>query len=515
MMKKVLVGAMAFSIPFASNPASAELLKNFKLSGQLDVQATAAKNVTDFSTYANVPAAAANNDRIGDAQTRLMVHMDWDLLDDVHARVTLGKNNRSYGTAGGNAHGNNTPAETIGAGGIQAATFVDEASVKIDKIAGQVDTTWGRQFYGDSGDIVIYYGPSDKARWGMPIMAIDAMRADWNSEWVAVTGVVGKTAGTAIAVTPQPDTDVRGMNILFKGNESFFASLYGWNRLTHAAGATGVAPANNAGGGGKNDSLYVVGMKFKLMGGGFWLKGEYDQNFGDNRVIAGVASTDFAVASHYNGWAAMGNTGWRGESDSMGSFALWGEYAIGSGRSSTRESRNDAFTPINGDYRPGSIYGRFANVLGTALFNTINLTDQTAANSFVSSPNLSNRMIWGAGVKMSPAVANKLTLAASWWDFRMHRFATTPQGTSLAGNGREPYNGNRHIGAELDLDLIWTHSENVAFATGWATFQPGGLIQQAAQNNDGGVRSGAPATQGSGQGVNPVTLAYFDVRVKF
>src|SRR5687768_5328607 len=113
-------------LPTAS--VNAELLKNFKLSGQLDLQATAASNVTDFSTKVEREGFAPVNvnDRIGDAQTRVLIHADWDLLDDVHAKVTLGKNNRSWGTAGANAHGN-AQAETIGAGGIQAGTFVDQA----------------------------------------------------------------------------------------------------------------------------------------------------------------------------------------------------------------------------------------------------------------------------------------------------------------------------------------------------------------------------------------------------
>jgi hypothetical protein len=536
-MKKFLVGLTAFAMVFCTNPASAELLKNLRLSGQIDIQATSTRNAADFATKANpnaagfpltAPAATPNNDRIGDAQTRVMVHLDWDMLDDVHSHVTFGKNNRNWGNGGGapggaaDAHGN-AQAEAVDGGGLLAQLFIDEAYFKIDKVAGQVDTTFGRQFYGDSGDIVVYYGPSDKAWYGMPINAIDAMRADWATEWIAVTGLVGKITGSSVGTVPQPDVDLRGLNFLFKGNDNIHASFYGWNKLSHNTGALGLAPADFGGAavgsaGGKNDNLFLIGTKMKLSGGGFWLKGEYDQNFGDNRVavpktIGGaVADVNFAPASHYEGWATMGNTGWKGESDSLGMLSLWGEGAIGSGRSNTRENVNDGFTTISGDYRPGSIYGRFAANpafagLGNLLYAGINTTDATRANSFVANSTLSNRVIWGGGVKMSPAVANKLTLAVSWWDFRLHRFANAP------GQVR-PYNGNKHIGAELDVDVIWTHSENVAFATGWGTFQPGGLIQQAAQN-DTATSTSAPASQKSQQPVNPVTLAYFDVRVKF
>ncbi len=541
-MKRVLVVAVALALIFSSNPAGAELLKNFHLSGQIDVQATSANNVLDFATRQNSAVltnggklvgvacggvgqptcATTNNDRIGTAQTRLMLHMDWDLLDDVHSHVTLSKNDRDYGTAGGgNPHGSVTNVQTLttpGGTDVLGNVFVDEAYFKVDKVAGQVDTTLGRQFYGDAGDIVIYYGPSDKAWYGMPVSAIDAARFDWKSEWLAATGLVAKQKGAAVGGVAAADVDVRGLNLLFKGNDNFHASFYGWNKVTHATGALGTPPAGagGAGGGGKNDNLYLIGLKAKIQGGGFWLKGEFDQNVGDNRLIAGVTDdANFAVARHYEGWATMLNGGYKVEDDNVGMFGFWGEYTVGSGASSTKESKNDGFVSINGDYRPGSIYGRFAADpggaggaagLGSGLYNSVNVGDSAAANSFVSSSNLNNRVIWGTGIKMSPAVANKLTLAFSWWDYRMQRFANIP-------NAPAPYQGNRHIGSEFDIDAIWAHSENVAFATGWGTFQPGGLIQEAAQNSGGGAS--APASAGSGQPVDPIMLAYFDVRVKF
>src|SRR5687767_1870842 len=91
---------------FPAGSANAELLKNFKLGGQIDLQATAARNVTDFTTRQNNNGGATFNDRIGDAQTRVMVHADWDNLDDVHAKVTVRKSDRNWGTAGRNANFN-------------------------------------------------------------------------------------------------------------------------------------------------------------------------------------------------------------------------------------------------------------------------------------------------------------------------------------------------------------------------------------------------------------------------
>lgn len=516
---------VALALAFSSQPAGAELLKNFRFSGQIDVQATSARNVVDFSTRCSdlnldgdcVDAGeAALNDRIGDAQTRVMVSMDWDLLDDVHARITLRKNDRSYGNAGGTLQGiggagGSQPLGSDGAGTLFGSIALDEANFKIDKLAGQIDATMGRQHYGDSGDIVIYFGPSEKAWYGLPVTALDAGRFDWSSEWLSATGLVGKMAGSTIGTVPQPDTDIRGLIISLKGNENVRASLYGWNRLIHRTGALGLAPTDAIPPtGGKNDNLFVVGLKAKLAGGGFWLKGEFAKNFGENRgsacdlngdgdcADAGEAVANFAASSNYQGWAALANTGFKAETDGAGSFTLWGELAVGSGRSNTRERVNDGWTPVASDYRPGSIYGRFAQ---NASFGGLASGVPSPAGIVVprASSSLGNRQIWGGGIKMSPAAANKLAISVSWWDYRVHRFATVPGGV-------EPFNGNRHIGAEIDVDATWTHSENVAFAAGWGSFQPGGLLHESVR---------AATTPVGGRRVDPVTLAYFDVRVKF
>src|SRR5438552_932021 len=115
-MKKLLGAALSAALVFPSGPASAELLKNLKVNGGMDIQANSSMNITDFSTNqgaAIVPGGARTsfNDRIGNALTRTWVGMMWDMLDDVHAKATVRKNDRTWGTAGGS-----------GANGAQGAT---------------------------------------------------------------------------------------------------------------------------------------------------------------------------------------------------------------------------------------------------------------------------------------------------------------------------------------------------------------------------------------------------------
>src|SRR3989338_6227536 len=214
-MKKLLGSTLALALSLSYGQANAELLKNFKLGGQIDLQATAARNVTDFITR-----GAGNNDRIGDAQTRVMLGMDWDLLDDVHSKVSVTKNNRTYGTG----------SEPIDA--ITLNTMIDQAYFKVDKVMGAVDATFGRQFYGNSGDMVIYFGPSDKAQYTLPVTALDAGRFDWKNEHMNVTGVVGKTVGTGLGIAGV-NRDLRGVSAMCTKHENLHGGAYLYNLVTH------------------------------------------------------------------------------------------------------------------------------------------------------------------------------------------------------------------------------------------------------------------------------------------
>jgi hypothetical protein len=525
--KKLLGSTLALAMILPSASVNAELLKNFKLSGQLDLQGTSAHNVTDFATRATLPAGggAANNDRIGDMQTRVLVHADWDVLDDVHAKVTLGKNNRSWGTGGANAHGN-AQAETVGAGGIQAGTFVDQAYVKIDKVFGAVDTTLGRQFYGTSGDLIVYFGPSDKALWGMPVNALDTARFDWANDMVGLTGVVGKIAGanTTAAAIPHAGTDIRGLVASIKAAENISAGAYVYNRVIHALGAAGTAPTQGGGAvgapnGGKNDNLWVAGLKGKWSAGGLWTSAEFAKNFGENR---GSTAAKLAAARNYVGWAAKLDGGYKADMGGVGAVQAWGHFGYGSGDGDANSSHNNGFVAINGDYRPGSIYGRFANAQGAPLAFGAGLSAPAvygfgagANTAFAGNGTLTNRVIWGLGAKVTPEALNKFTAGVAFWDFKSQTalLPNIPVGAGPDAQTDRVYGGNKHIGSEVDLDLEWKHSENVSFMTGAGYFLPGGAIKEAVQATSATSNSGA--AQANGIGNNPAKMAYFDVRIKF
>ncbi|MDD5657427.1 MAG: hypothetical protein PHF00_09265 [Elusimicrobia bacterium] len=464
-MKKLLgsVASLALVLSF-SQVNAAELLKNLKFGGSVEMQATSARNVLDFQTRKkDTGAVAADNgiDRIGDMQTRIMLNMDWDLLDDVHSRVTLRKNNRVWGNASERA------VDGAANTGLANNVFIDEGYVKIDKVFNYVDTTFGRQFFGEEGDLVIYFGPKHNL-YGMAVTALDAARFDWMGEKAYVTALAGKADGNAAAlgVAGVNDQDIRGLVVGSKGIENADGKVYLYNLATHRAdstvGGTGLGDEAT-----KNDNLYVAGLKVKGKLGGLYGSAEFAKNFGTYR--AKTLGTD--VGGSYSGFAFLVDAGFKADLEQVGMLNPWAQFGLGTGRINQSVGQNEQFTAIATDYRPGAIYGRFSqganNTLGQNVAGAAAYTNNPAGNG------LANRVIYGVGAKATPAMLNKLTAGVSYWDFRFHRLVQ-----NYAAPGVKENAGNKHIGSEIDVDAEWKHSENVSFKGTLGTFQPGGFIKE-------------------------------------
>ncbi|MDX6768311.1 MAG: hypothetical protein SF051_02180 [Elusimicrobiota bacterium] len=460
-------------------------MKNLKVSGQLDVQTTSARNVIDFLTRGtpNLGAqTASNNDRIGHAHTRTMVSADWDLLDDVHARITLVKgvptNERVYG--GG--------AESLD--NVTARTLVQEAHVKIDKLMGLFDTTIGRQFYGEAGDLIAYYGPRDN--YGLTVAALDAFRFDWKGEHMMVTGLAGRMSDTnnlAAAGNAAASVDVRGLIASCNQHEMVKPTVYLYNQLTHAGGSLGNnTPTVNTGANGKNTNLYVIGAKAKITAGGLNAHVEFAKNFGDDRTTY-ISNALGPNTGRYTGYAILGKLGYKADVQDVAAFNPWGEFGMGSGDANFAHAGNGNFQSIATDYRPGGIYGRFDNGATQALASGIT----TGGTSIGAASNgLSNRVIWGAGIKATPAAINKLTAGLAYYRYAFHRAAPT------AAHSLKP---SRNIGSEVDVTAEWKHSDNVGINVTLGSFLPGAYI--------------ADMRALTHRAMNPATMAAADVKIRF
>lgn len=457
-MKKLLGSTLALAM-FLPAAANAELLKNLKVGGDLDVNAVTATNLADFNT--------SSYDQHSNVQTRLMVKADWDLLDDVHSHLSIDKNDRTWG---GTAAGNGGSSQNVNQ--VTTLLWVDEANVKIDKLFGALDTTIGRQFYGEAGDLVIYYGPRND--YGLTITALDALRMDWNAEKVGLTLLAGKVVGTGLGAVDTNTQNLWGIDVHVKPMDNASGAVYGYAKNTTNSNTTAGVVGD--------DHLYVVGVKAKVMAGPAWIKVDAAKNFGENRTLTGLLP--YAFTGNYTGWAAKVNLGAKADLANAGAVTGWAEGGIGSGG----QTPNRNFQAIAGDYRPGGIAGRFWS--GAA--SGFDLGAASGLSQTIDNGTLSNRVDLGAGVKFTPAALNKLTAALSYWNYHVQN-ATALQ-NQVPGN----IQGNKALGSEYDLDLTWQHSENVSVSAGAGIFNPG---------------SAYVVTQGPA--VNTARVGYAEAHLKF
>ncbi len=469
-MKKLL--GMALVLALAAPACADEILKNLKFGGQLDFQANSARNVLDGSTK-------GGNDRIGTALPRILLNAEWDLLDDIHARASFVKNDSAWGSNPGGG-----PLQNAAAG---AGELLQQANIKVDKLAGQMDAVLGRQFYGDSGDLIVFFGP--KNTYGLYVTAIDALRADWANELLSVSALAGKISGsslkahnTATGAVLTNDRDLRGIDVGILGLP-LKTNLFVWNQVTHSTGPLGMDT-------GKNDYLWVYGIKLRGETESLWVDATLASNAGECRVNCnnGKGQID---ASNYSGKAFLLDAGGKIDLANLTALMPWVNFGIGSGRGMSSGKKNEGFQSIASDYRPGIINGRFNGSGALSL-----------GNGMAATVGLNNRVVYGLGLKAVPAATEKLELGLSLWDFRFQK-ATDGDATFVGGDGFK--HNNKHIGSEIGLTADWNHSETVRYGVGYARFNPGGYLKENI-NQDGGA---------GGNGDNPVMLVFADLSLKF
>ncbi|MCX7905115.1 MAG: hypothetical protein N2446_00240, partial [Elusimicrobiales bacterium] len=84
-MKKIL--SLAAAVAILNSVASAEVLKNFKYDGSVEINAYSVNNA-DFNKDLD--------DNDNETRTRVILNMGFDLNEDVRAEITAVKNNRVW-----------------------------------------------------------------------------------------------------------------------------------------------------------------------------------------------------------------------------------------------------------------------------------------------------------------------------------------------------------------------------------------------------------------------------------
>jgi hypothetical protein len=395
-MKKV-IGMLAV-VALANSMASAELLKNFKADGNIEVNAYNTNNM-DFDK--------TTSDAKSFVDTRLMLNTGFDLNEDVNAVVSVVKNDRQYGSGAQNV---------TGANGILDLVQFEQAYLNLKGVIG-MDHKVGRQYYGNAGDMVIYYGPKMQPYISkMPVTAIDGWTGWYkNGNWDVNAIVAKEKQGATTTTRGLDDTNISGVNVKTK--------ISRWNLNAYAYQKSDKAST-------KIDQLNLVGVK------GNWecmfvknlnIGVEYDQDMGFSTTT---------VNHKYEGYAFKANVDY--SMDLKGKLAFAGEYVLQSGDGNANGHSDLAFHSISGDYRPGIIFG--GQWLNGAGFYT---------GSGLNTYNL--------GANWTPDMLNKLNLAITYYDFSADK--------KLA-------NSDKHLGYEGDVVATWTHSASVSVNGYYAMFKP-------------------------------------------
>jgi len=444
-MKYLLSLSLALAlIESISIPARAdvELIKNLKLDTSIETRSVSIDNATDRN--------ATHDDYTAETNYRIMLGGSFDLLDDVHGRLQLDKN-ALQGSGSGSI-------ETV-----EASTFFDNAYVKIDKVFNHIDLTAGRQFYGDSNDLVIYFGPQNDSV--LSITSLDAFRADADIMGVAkFQGIAGKLADNgsqlSLAAEPSPvnsnsDTDVWGGEIntdkvIPAGN---LAAYYYTRQVKKEANAIL-----------GNNTLSVYGARAKgdiKLIGGLGYNAEIIANAGRNNGVAGTPAYDgTAYSLGLNYGHSVSNMPIRANID----------YAQGSHN----------FAAVAPGRRYGIIWGEFTNAF----------LDPSVVNG-VGGAGVSNLKVLDAGVGINPI--EKLGI-----DLNAYRFRYAASGANPANFATGNTSNLTSAGMEYDLIVSWKHSQNVSFDVNAAIFDPGDALQ-----NIGGTPT------------NPITELGADMKIKF
>lgn len=413
-MKKLI--AILALIALTGNIASAELLKNFKYDGKIEVNTYQVRNM-DYSDAAK--------DKENDTNTRVQLNAGFDLNDDVDAVVSAVKSNRQYGNAAAGA----STAEH--ANTVLNNFFFEQAYLNLKGVLG-MDHKLGRQYYGNEGDLMIYYGPQGMpynygtfATNGLGVVGLDGWSSGYSWDNLHM-GFLLATDENDTGTAPDADKDIFGVTAKYDMSDDMKLGGYVYQYTSQANDVAG-----------PNDVLRAIGVKANGMFSGFKYHAELAKNMGTNN--RNVYNLGGKTSNDYTGMGFLANASY--EMDMSGKLVLMGEFASGSGDDNTAATDDESsiFYAINSDYRPGIIWG--GNFISGA---------QGGAG-------ISNLTTWNVGAMWTPESQEKLTLKA-----KLYSFAPT-EDTGLTYDA---------YGTEFDLCANWQHSENVGVKAYYAMFMP-------------------------------------------
>lgn len=267
-MKKLLGLLMVLAVAM---PASAELLRNFELTGDVQVIAS------DVRHNSSIDARYTTGTNL-----RVLAGGSFDVAENVRANLMFQYLNQ-WGT------GPTTDSDTtVGTVGKSANDYLDdirivEANVEMKEIFGWLDVKVGRQFYGDEDSTVMYIGPryynaevNTFTNYNYAT-ALDAVKLSYADDFVNVNVIAGEVETYDGTVLPageviSPNGDKHGMygiDAKFKVVDDLTAQVYGYNFKSIY----------------NEDNFGFYGGKLAFAPEAFLVSAEYARNFEGSRVL--------------------------------------------------------------------------------------------------------------------------------------------------------------------------------------------------------------------------------------
>ncbi len=390
---KTAIGLAAI-LGFVAAMASAQV-NNFKYEGLLEVNKYYSNNTRDYNSKAG--------DKVNDQDFRANIGLIFEAGQNVNVQVNL-------------INSSATP-HTVDFG---------QAYLGVNNLLGG-NHKFGRMFYGNPGDMIIYFGPDAWYVSGMDYTALEGWTGNWKKDKLEVNALIAKMIDGRGSRT---DVDIYGVTANYALSEYFNPTAYEYQGTEYNNAFADSTTTASVG----INRFNVYGLKASGKYKGVEYSGEYAMNSGKYVRASSLKKYTYeGTAMRFN--AAYGF-------DLMGKAKVSGEYLSTSGDKNAADSKDKNFYGLNGNYRPGIINGAFNNPIG-------------------------NTTTWNLGAKWTPEKLAKLALEAKYYDY-----AATEKVT-IGANSYDSF------GTEFDFTATWNYNEKLALTGYFATAMPDSKYSKA------------------------------------
>ena len=263
-MKKLLGLLLAAMIAF---PASAAVIKNVEITGEVQTIASDVKySMYDFYNRG--------------AKTRALAGLSFNVVEDVKANLLF-----QYVYAWGDKNYTNNGFEN--AKGMKLAN----ANLVFSNLFDALEVTVGRQFYGEDGSAIIYFGPNHYNAEGLGYAsALDAAKAVYSNDTMTATVIAGKVADVSagyFADYGDPQMGLRGnlfgADLKWNITDALTANVYGYDYNNNAVYDADVL--DFTWGDEQTKNVGVYGAKLGWTTDVFRMSAEYARNFAGHRLV--------------------------------------------------------------------------------------------------------------------------------------------------------------------------------------------------------------------------------------